>query len=61
MLILSRKVNDRICIGNNIVVVVRSIKGDRVSLGVEAPKEILVMRGELAKPQSSVKREATCP
>jgi carbon storage regulator len=47
VLILSRKVGEQICIAKDIVVVVRQIKGDRVSVGIEAPKAIRVARGEL--------------
>lgn len=48
MLVLSRKVNESIVIGNNITVVIVDIRGDKVRLGVEAPKEIPVHRREVA-------------
>jgi carbon storage regulator len=47
MLIFSRKVGEQFCIEKDIVVVVRQIKGDRVSIGIEAPKKVRVLRGEL--------------
>ena len=47
MLILSRKKNDRIIINDNINVVVVEIRGDRVKLGIEAPREIPVHRHEV--------------
>ena len=47
MLVLSRKVGERIVIGGQIAVVVNSISGNRVSLAIEAPAQIRVVRGEL--------------
>ena len=48
MLILSRKSGERIRIADDIVIVVREIKGNRVSIGIEAPKPVCVLRGELS-------------
>jgi carbon storage regulator len=48
MLVLSRKVGEQICIGGGIVVHVKRIKSDRVSLGIDAPRQLPVMRGELS-------------
>lgn len=47
MLVLSRRVNDSIAIGDNIEIVVVEIKGDQVKLGVKAPREVKVFRGEI--------------
>lgn len=48
MLVLSRKKNERICIGGNLItIVVVGIQGDRVRLGVEAPAHVSVHRGEI--------------
>jgi len=47
MLVLSRKVGERIRVGDNIEVVVRAIEGNRIRIGVEAPKPVRVLRGEL--------------
>jgi len=47
MLVLSRKKNENIVINNDIVVTVVEILGDRVRLGVEAPKEVPVHRQEV--------------
>lgn len=49
MLVLSRKVGERIVIGNDVTVVVTKIVGERVSLGIEAPKEVRVDRYEVNK------------
>ena len=48
MLVLSRKVGQRIMIGDNITVVVQRLAGGRVSLAIDAPREVSVVRGELA-------------
>ncbi len=47
MLVLSRKKNESIVINNDITIVVVDIRGDKVRLGVEAPKEIPVHRREV--------------
>lgn len=47
MLVLSRKVNERIVIGDGIVVTVTKIAGNRVALGVEAPAHCRILRAEL--------------
>lgn len=49
MLVLSRKVNERICIGDDIEIVLIDIRHgqDRARIGIEAPKEIAVFRKEL--------------
>lgn len=47
MLVLSRKKNESIIINDDITIVVVEIRGDKVRLGVEAPKEIPVHRREV--------------
>lgn len=47
MLVLSRKKNESIVINNDIVITVIEIRGDKVRLGVEAPKEVPVHRKEV--------------
>jgi carbon storage regulator len=47
MLVLSRKKNESIVIANDITIVVVEIRGDKVRLGVEAPKEVPVHRREV--------------
>jgi carbon storage regulator len=47
MLVLSRKVGERILIGDNIAVTVVRITGSGVRIGVEAPSEMAVIRQEL--------------
>ncbi len=52
MLVLSRKVNQKIVIGSEIVVTVLSVKGNRVSIGIEAPRRMGVVRQELLVDES---------
>jgi carbon storage regulator len=47
MLILSRKVNEKIMIGDDISISVIEIRGDQVRLGVDAPRSVKVFRQEV--------------
>ncbi len=47
MLVLSRKKNESIVIDDNIVLTVVEIRGDKVRLGIQAPKEVPVHRSEV--------------
>jgi len=47
VLVLSRKVNQAIVIGDDVRIVVVSVDGDQVKLGVEAPRSISVHRAEV--------------
>ncbi len=47
MLVLSRKKNESIVINNDIVITVVEIRGDKVRLGIVAPKEVPVHRQEV--------------
>ena len=47
MLVLSRKSMERIQIGDNVVVTVLEIHGNKVRIGISAPREIRVLRSEL--------------
>lgn len=47
MLVLSRKCGERIVIGPNIELTVVDVRGDRVRLGIQAPREVSVHRHEV--------------
>jgi carbon storage regulator len=47
MLVLSRKKNEQIVINNNIIVTIVDVKGDKVRLGVDAPRDMRVDRREV--------------
>ncbi|WP_286177354.1 carbon storage regulator [Stieleria mannarensis] len=53
MLVLSRKENEWIQIGDEIVLTITAIKGNRVSVGIEAPDDVAIRRGELHARTSS--------
>lgn len=55
MLVLSRKLNESIIIGDNIRVTVSLIRGDTVRLGIEAPRDVSVHREEI---YINIQREA---
>jgi carbon storage regulator len=55
MLVLSRKKDESVIINNDITIVVVDIRGDKVRLGIEAPKNIPVHRKEV---YDAIKREA---
>ena len=54
MLVLSRKKDEKIIIGDKITVMVIEIRGDKVRLGIDAPKEVTVHREEVYE---AIKRE----
>ena len=47
MLVLSRKKNESVVINDNITIVIVEIRGDKVRLGIEAPKDVPVHRKEI--------------
>jgi carbon storage regulator len=59
MLVLSRKKNESIVINNDITIIVVEIRGDKVRLGVEAPKEVPVHRREVFEAIQKAPEETT--
>ena len=47
MLVLSRKESEKIILGDEIVLTIVRVSGDRVRLGIQAPKDMLIRRHEL--------------
>ncbi|HNQ97917.1 MAG: carbon storage regulator CsrA [Spirochaetales bacterium] len=58
MLILSRKINEKIMIGEDISLTIIEIRGDQVKVGVEAPKSVKVFRQEVYEAIQSENRAA---
>lgn len=49
MLVLSRKEGEKLVIDGNIVITINRITGHRVSIGIEAPPDVRISRGELER------------
>lgn len=58
MLVLTRRKGEKIIIDHNIVVTILSVDGNQIRIGVEAPKEINVVREELLHGKNTSKRSA---
>ena len=58
MLVLTRKVNEAIQLGEDISITVVSIDGDRVKLGIDAPRSMKIFRKELIAETINVNQEA---
>lgn len=54
MLVLARKKNETIKIGNDITITVIEVRGQTVRLGLDAPKDVVILRGELEPRDTSV-------
>ena len=63
MLVLSRKQSQRIRLGDSIVITVVRVAGDKVRLGIEAPRDVPIHRSEVyeAIQRSSQQQPATTP
>lgn len=59
MLVLSRQRDESIIIGDKVVVTIVDVRGDKVKLGIEAPKEIPVHRREVYEAILRENRQAT--
>lgn len=58
MLVLSRQRDESIIIGDNVVITVVDVRGDKVKLGIDAPKEISVHRREVYEAIQRENRQA---
>jgi carbon storage regulator len=47
MLVLTRRISEKFIVGNNVVITVLKVDGNQVRIGIEAPREISVVRSEL--------------
>jgi carbon storage regulator len=58
MLVLSRKIGEKIHVGDDITIEVRRVAGNRVTLAVEAPRQVRILRGELREAAEEFDDEA---
>jgi len=66
MLVLSRKSEEKIRIGKDIVITVLKVQGDQVSIGIQAPRDLHIIREELleedlAKETAQLNRQSVRP
>ena len=59
MLVLTRQLNESITIGKDIVLEIVDIRGDKIRLGIEAPKNISVHREEIYQKIQQEQKEAS--
>ncbi|MCC2307247.1 carbon storage regulator CsrA [Cellulomonas chengniuliangii] len=59
MLVLSRRVGERLVIGDNIVVTVIEVRSDGVRLGIDAPRDVRVHRAEILEAVTAANVEAS--
>jgi carbon storage regulator len=61
MLVLTRKEGEKVCIGDDVVITVVANGNDRVRLGIEAPRDVVVLRAELQKKNEEENAGSTIP
>jgi len=61
MLVLSRKLNEEILIGDNIKITIVEISKNKVRVGIAAPKEITVLRKEIANSEKAAEATDNLP
>ncbi len=61
MLVLTRRANQSIMIGNDVVVTVLEVKGDQVRIGIKAPRSVTVHREEVYAELARENRAAASP
>ena len=57
MLVLSRKESEKVLLGEEIVLTIVRVSGDRVRLGIEAPSDMLILRKELEDTAVNITKE----
>jgi carbon storage regulator len=61
MLVLSRERNERIYVGNDIIITIADVRGDKVRIGIDAPAELRIIREELvAEMGKTTPEKSTC-
>lgn len=58
MLVLSRKKDETLRIGKDIELIILDIEGDRIKIGIKAPKSLSILRGELIQETEALNKEA---
>jgi carbon storage regulator len=58
MLVLTRKLMEKLYIGNDVCVTIVRLEGGQVRLGIDAPREVSVVRAELLTPRETIREDA---
>ena len=58
MLVLSRKINETILIGDNVRVTLLGIEGDKIKIGIDAPRDVKIFREELIEATKNTNQQA---
>ena len=58
MLVLSRRINETILIGDDVKVTLLAVDGDKIKLGIDAPKHIKIFREELLRATIDINQQA---
>lgn len=58
MLVLTRKVGERVLIGDDIVITILDVRGDGVRVGIDAPRGIRIQRDEVVQAVTEANQEA---
>ncbi|WP_437202966.1 carbon storage regulator [Planctomicrobium sp. SH664] len=61
MLVLTRKVGESIMLGDNVMLTVSRISGNRVRISIEAPRECAINRSECAEAKAGQKKLSAAP
>ncbi len=61
MLVLTRKIGERIVIDSRIVIEVMAVQGQRIRLGITAPSDVPIMREELLKAEAASNGPGSAP
>ena len=57
MLVLTRKLNQSIAIGGDVVITITALSANQVRIGISAPKEVVILRTELQNKKEEDKRD----
>ena len=58
MLVLSRKINETILIGDDIKITLLGVEGDKIKIGIDAPKAMKIFREELLEATKTTNKQA---
>ena len=60
MLVLSRKEGEQIKVGDDIVITITQVKGQRARVGIDAPSDVRILRAELEGTEAATPNDTDC-